>query len=119
MRVIWVEKTSPQPEQLKRFVNIQKYHIIRVLNWLIANNLLYKNIEINQRLINIWKDKFISSGIINNMVHCNPDHYKSVGYVVDLYNSNYKNNFDAAIVDTGIEGNNINSGCIYSNINNG
>lgn len=33
-------------KQLNKFVNIQKYHIIGALNWLIANNFLYKNIKI-------------------------------------------------------------------------
>ena len=36
-----------------------------------ANNLLYKNIQINHRLLKIWKNKYISSGIIDSIVYCN------------------------------------------------
>lgn len=118
MQVVWVGKMSSQPKQLKRFVNIWKYHIISALNWLGANNSLYKNIKINQHLLNIWEDKFIPSGIIDNMVHCNPNHYKRMCYAVDLCDSNYENDFDITIENTSIERDNINSGCVYSNINN-
>lgn len=52
------------------------------------------------------------------MVYCNPYYYKYVGYVIHLCNSNYENDFNAPIVDTGIEKDNINSVCIYRNINN-
>ena len=52
------------------------------------------------------------------MLYCNPDHYKCMGYTVDLCDSNYENNFDIAIADISIERDNINSGCVYSDINN-
>lgn len=50
------------------------------------------------------------------MVYYNPNHYKCVDYTVNLCDGNYKNDLDAAIVDIGIEENNINSDCVYSNI---
>lgn len=118
MQVVLVGKTSLQPKKLREFVSIQKYHIISILNWLVANNLLYKNIEINYHLLNTWENKFISFGITENMIYCNFNYYKRVSYVVDLCDSNNENNLDVAIADTGIEEDNINSGCVYSNINN-
>lgn len=69
-------------------------------------------------MFNIGENEFIFSGIIDNMVYYNPNNYKRVGYAVNLCDGNYENDFDVAIVDTGIERNNINSGCIYNNINN-
>lgn len=96
---------------------IRKYHILSALIWLVANNLLYNNIKINQHLLNTWEDKFLSSDINDNIVYCDPNHYKYMGYAVGLYNSNYENDHDITIVNTGIEWVNINNGSVYSNIN--
>lgn len=53
------------------------------------------------------------------MVYSNFDWYKCKGYVIEVCNSNYKNNFATAIVSTSIKRDHINSGCVYSNIDNG
>ena len=83
-----------------------------------ANNTLYDNIEINYCLLKIWKDKFISSGIMDNIVYCNANQYKRKRYVTDLNDNNFENDLNAAIVGISIEGDHINSGCIYSDIDN-
>ena len=88
------------------------------MNWLVANNFLYKNIEINQHLFDIWEDKFISSSITNNIVHYDLNHYKRVSYAIYFSDGNYESDLDATITDTSIEEDNINSSCIYSNIDN-
>lgn len=41
-----------------------------------------------------------------------------MGYAVDFYNGYYKNDLNIAIADTSIERDNINSGYVYSNIDN-
>lgn len=71
VRVVWVDKTLSQYEQLSRFVNIRKHCVILALHWLMINNLLHENIEINQHLHKIWEDEFISFGIINSMIYWN------------------------------------------------
>lgn len=86
---------------------------------LITNNYLYKNIEINHHLLNIWNDKFRPSVITNNIVNCNSDHYEHLGYAVNICEDNYKNDLHAAIVDIGIGEDHIYSGCVYSDIDNG
>ncbi len=83
-----------------------------------ANNPLYENIQINHRLLEIWEDKFIPSGIMDNIVHCNTDQHEREGYVTDLKDSNFENDCDAIIAGTSIEGDHINSGCVYSDIDN-
>ncbi len=75
MQVVWTDKTSLQFEQLSGFVSIRKYRIIRALQWLVANNPLYENIQINHRLLETWEDKFIPSGIMDNIVHCNANQH--------------------------------------------
>ncbi len=51
VQVVWAGKTLPQSQQLSGFVNIQKHGVIGALQWLMANNLLYENIQINCYLL--------------------------------------------------------------------
>ncbi len=53
------------------------------------------------------------------IVHCDSDQHEQQGYVTDLCDGNFENNLDATIASAGIEGDHINSGCIYSDIDNG
>lgn len=52
LQIVWAAKLSSKAKDLSRFLTIRKRHIIDALHWLIANNLLYKDIEINYRLFN-------------------------------------------------------------------
>lgn len=51
------------------------------------------------------------------IIYCNIDQHKHEGYATDLNNGNFENDFNVAIAGTDIEKNYINSGYIYSNIN--
>lgn len=53
---------------------------------------------------------------MDNIIYCNSDQHKYERYSADFYDGNYENNFDAIIASTGIEGDYINIGCIYSDI---
>lgn len=97
---------------------VWKHHIINALYWLIANNLLYKAIEINHYLLDIQNDEFVHSSITNNVVNCNLKHYKRLGYIIDLCKGNYENDFYAAITNTEIKKDHIYSSCIYNDIDN-
>ncbi len=55
---------------------------------------------------------------MDNIVHCNADQHKREGYATDLNDGNFESDLDAAIVGTGIEGDHINNGCVYSDIDN-
>lgn len=55
---------------------------------------------------------------MDSIVYYNSDQHKLKSYVIDLNDSNFENNLDAAIADTGKERDHINSGCIYSDIDN-
>ncbi len=118
IRVVWGGKSLPRPEQLSAFVSIQKHCIIDALRLLIANNPLYKNIGINHWLLETWDDKFISFGIMDTMVHCDSAQHEQQGYITDFCDRNFENNLDVAIASAGIEGDHINSGCVYSDIHN-
>lgn len=83
-----------------------------------ANSLLYENIKINHHLLKIWEDEFISFNIMDSIIHCNVDQYKRESYTTDLNDSNFENDLNTAIASTIIEKNYINSGCVYSDIDN-
>lgn len=70
---------------------------------MIAYNFLYKDIEINYQLLNIWINKFISFYITNNIVNYNFNHYKCLSYIANICENNHKYNFYAAIADTKIK----------------
>lgn len=76
VKVMWGDKSLPQPKQLSAFVSIQKDCVIGALHWLITNNLLYKNIGINHRLFETLNDKFIPFGIMDTMVYCDSDQHE-------------------------------------------
>lgn len=82
-------------------------------------NSVYKDIEINHYLLNIWDNEFISSGITHNLVNCNSDHYKRLDYTADICENNHKKYFYTAIIDIRIEKNYIHSGCINGDISDG
>lgn len=69
-------------------------------------------------MLEIWKDKFISFNIINNIIHWNSIKHKHENYTTDLNDGNFENNCNAAIASTSIEKNYINSGFVYSDIDN-
>ncbi len=53
---------------------------------------------------------------MDNIIHCNANQHEREGYATDLNDGNFENDLDAAIAGNGIEGDHINSGCIYSDI---
>ncbi len=53
---------------------------------------------------------------MDNIVYCNANKQEPEGYTTDLNDGNFENDLDAAIAGTGIEGDHINSGCVYSDI---
>ena len=83
-----------------------------------ANHPLYENIQINHCLLKTWEDKFIFFDIMDSTVHCNANLYKFEGYATNLNDGNLENDLNATIASIGIEGEYINTGCIYRNIDN-
>lgn len=55
---------------------------------------------------------------MDNIVYCNSNQQKRGGYATHLNNGDFENDLDAAIINTGIERNHINSDCVFSNIDN-
>ena len=81
-----------------------------------ANNLLYENIQINYHLLKTYENKFILSSIMNSIIYYIANQHKREGYIIDLNDGNFENDFDVVIMGTSIERNHINSGCKYNDI---
>ncbi len=67
-------------------------------------------------MLETWEDEFIPSGIMDSIIHYNADQHECKVYATELNYSNFENDLDVAMIGTGIEGDYINSGCIYSDI---
>lgn len=83
-----------------------------------ANNLLYKDIEINYCLLNTWNKTFVFFCIINDIVNCNSDYHKHLGYVTNNGEDDLEKDFYITETDIEIKKNYIHCGYIYSDINN-
>ncbi len=55
---------------------------------------------------------------MDGIVYYNAHQHKRKGYATNLNDGNFENDLDATIVGIGIKEDHINSGCVYSNINN-
>ena len=53
---------------------------------------------------------------MDSIIHCNANQHKRQNYVTDLSDNNFENNFDVIITNINIEGDHINSGYIYNDI---
>ena len=84
-------KLLPKTEVLSRFVTKQKQRIMDILHCLIVYNLSYKDIKVNHCLLNTWDDKFIHSGVNDNMLYCNFNHTERLSYTADIYENNQEN----------------------------
>lgn len=53
---------------------------------------------------------------MDSIVYYNVDQHKHEDYTTELNDSNFENHLNAVLVGTSIERDHINSGCIYSDI---
>ncbi len=53
---------------------------------------------------------------MDSIIHCNANQHKREGYMSNLNDGNFENDLNTAIAGTGIEGDYINSDCVYSDI---
>lgn len=51
---------------------------------------------------------------MNSIFYYNANQHKYKSYAIDFNNSNFENDLNTAIVDTYIEEDHINSGCVYN-----
>ena len=116
IRVVWLGLSKPRSEDLARFILVRKTRILVALEWLKINNPVYYNIGINYSLLQDWEEEFIPQGLLDQVVHCEPDNSERDSYAVPSNGENFENDLDHAITEAGIEGDAIQTGCVYSDI---
>ena len=119
IKVFWVGKLQPSPEDMKPFFNIRKHRVLAALLWLVAHNRHYHDLAINHSLLSSWPAEFIPEQISANMTHIETsDHTEREGYVANLETGNFENDLQAA--ESGTFADNaarISSGSLSTDIN--
>ncbi len=69
---------------------------------------------INQNLLDLWADNFISSDLENSIVQNQDDSKKCESYIADIEIKNFENDMQEALDDQLTDS--ISTGCVYSNV---
>jgi hypothetical protein len=82
---------------LKPFLVVRKQKVLTALQYLVSHNYLYQEVMINHLMMNDWPDDFIPHELQDHIICCDKaDHHKREGYIVNLQEGNYKNDWQAA-----------------------
>ena len=101
IKVFWVGKTQPSPEDLKPFLEIRKQKVLAALQWLVDHNRYYHDLRINHSLLSSWPAEFIPEQISTNITYIDgSDHTEREGYVANLETGNYENDLQATSDET-------------------
>jgi Helitron helicase-like domain at N-terminus len=95
--ISWAGMSKPTPENLLAFCRIEKARVLRALLWLVQNNPLYRDVRIDFDLIRSWEDRFVPETLIETAIitdkNAELDHRE--GYITNLEDGSYENDFDA------------------------
>ena len=114
IKVVWLDDRSPTADDLKPYLEVQKQVVYQALQWLQLYNRLYSQIVVNQNLLDSWADSFIPTDLEELIVYSENDHEEHERYAIDIALDNCENDLQEALDDQ--DCNQINSGCIYSDI---
>ena len=120
IKVFWVGKTQPSSDDLKPFLEIRKQRVLAALQWLVAHNRYYHNLEINHSLLSSWPAEFIPEQISANISYIDvSDHTEREGYVANLETGNFENDLQATSDETCPDNDiTLSSGSLCTDINN-
>ena len=118
IKVFWVGKCQPTPDDLKPWLEIRKSRVLSALQWLVAHHCHYSDLSINHSLLSSWPEQFIPSQISANITRLDAsDHKEREGYVASLKSDNFENDLHAAsneiLPDDGV----FNSGSLCTDLN--
>jgi hypothetical protein len=96
IKVFWVGKLQPSPDDLKPFLKIRKHQVLAALLWLVTHNRYYHDLTINHSLLSSWPAEFIPEQISANITYIEvSDHTEREGYVANLETGNFENDLQA------------------------
>jgi hypothetical protein len=96
LKVIWVGKAKPNPEQLKSALRVSKTKVMSALKQLHATHVAYKDVQIDEAELASWPDGvFVPSGLIDNMTLVDGDIEadERSGYAPDVGNEGVANHY--------------------------
>lgn len=97
IKVFWLNDRPPTNDALKEFLVVRKAKVLAALQYLVRHNPLYRDLQINQPIIDGWSDEFIPNEIQDNIIILDKvDHHEREGYSVNLETGNYENDLQAA-----------------------
>ena len=97
IKVCWLGKTSPSLAELNPLFQVRKDNVLAALQFLVDHNPVYKDVNINRRMIDDWRQEFIPADIMDNItILSTDDTHEREGYAVSLENGNHENDFAAA-----------------------
>ena len=67
MKVIWVGKDQPKYMDLKPYLEVQREVVRQALFGLKRDNPVYRDIEVDEELLNEWDESFILKELTNSM----------------------------------------------------
>lgn len=115
IKVVWFGDRPPTTDDLKPYLEVRKHVVYRALQWLRLNNDLYRQIRVNQELLDSWADSFIPEDLQNSVVPSEKnDHEEHEGYAADIAADNCENELQHALDDQTSDP--ISSGCVYSDV---
>ena len=97
IKVFWLGQQAPADADLKPFLQVRKGRVLAALQYLVQHNPLYRDLTINNVIMDNWSDEFIPPEIHdNNICLGSPDRHEREGYTVSLQTGNYENDLHAA-----------------------
>ena len=117
IRIVWASKRSYTESDIRSFTRVRKDNVLKALIWLKNHNCLYKNININQNMIDEWDNEFVSFELIDRIVQCESDSIEKDEYAANLASDNHENDFHHAISEVDFDQSELLSSCVYTDVN--
>jgi hypothetical protein len=96
IKVLWAGKLPPADADLKPFLLVRKHKVLATLQYLVQNNKVYQDVDINHPMIDDWTDDFIPPELRDNLICLDkPGSGEREGYTLSLRTSNYENDLQA------------------------
>lgn len=97
IKVLWAGKHPPADADLRPFLLVRKHKVLAALQYLVQNNKVYQDVDINHSMIDDWTDDFIPPELRDNLICLDePDSGEREGYTLSLRTGNYENDLQAA-----------------------
>jgi hypothetical protein len=96
IKVFWFGRQAPADADLKPFLEVRNDKVLAALQYLVQHNHLYRDLAINNAMMDNWSGDFIPPEIRDNIICLGSSDHEREGYTVSLQTGNYENDLHAA-----------------------